>query len=279
MMSSLPAEHRISVREIYDYELIYVTAGKARITIGSKEYICTKNNAVLLRPGVPHEFEVIGEDEFVQPHIHFDLIYGENSEKTPISFKSRQAMSREELRLISSDILEPHIPAVFIPKAPDEFSRLLFDIIAIFEKRDHGYELACKIKLLELMSLIFSQFETASETYTGASSDSVVIVKNYIDSNYLTPITLEGLQKQFFVNKYTLIRNYKKLYKMSPISHYRNLRAEYAKSLLGKTNVPIKAIADELGYQDICSFSRFFHMQTGMAPMDYREARRKLDNK
>lgn len=278
MMSSLPVHHRIATRVIYDYELIYITGGMTRLTVDGTEYICHKNDAVLIRPGVPHSFEGIGEHELVQPHLHFDLVYNDNSPTTPISFKDRPAMSPRELKLIQPDTLDPSIPCIFTPYDADTFSKLIFDTISLFESRHVGFELECKIKVLRLLSLIFTQFETESRQ-TSLPFDPAITVKNYIDSNYLQPITLEDLQRQFYVNKFTLIRNFKRLFGVSPIAHYHNCRAEYAKNELRNTNRPIVSIAEELDYFDMCSFNRFFRMQTGMSPKEYRNSCDTLDKK
>lgn len=271
MFSSMSENHRIFTRVIYDYELIYVAGGKTKLTVGDTEYICEPNHAVLIRPGVPHSFEGTGEDVFVQPHLHFDLVYNENSEITPISFKNRSAMTDDELGLIQPDILDPHIPCVFTPCDADKFSRLLFDIISMFENRPPDFEIESKVCLLRLLSLIFAQFDTDTQAKQAAlPCDPAVSVKNYIDSNFLQPLTLEGLEQQFYVNKFTLIRNFKRMYGVGPIAHYRSCRIEYAKNALRNTSRSIGSIAEELDYFDMCSFNRFFRTQTGMSPREYR---------
>jgi AraC-like DNA-binding protein len=48
----------------------------------------------------------------------------------------------------------------------------------------------------------------------------------------------------------------------------------HAKRQIGYTNLSIKEIAHELGYDDIQAFSRFFKSKEGISPVQYRE---KLD--
>lgn len=47
-----------------------------------------------------------------------------------------------------------------------------------------------------------------------------------------------------------------------------------ARRLLGETDRPVKAIADELGYSDVFYFSRQFTVRVGMPPAQYRRERR-----
>ena len=84
---------------LFDYEIIFVQQGKCKLTFGTNEYICKKNDVVFIRPDLPHKIESIENFDFVQPHIHFDVIYSDNSENTPVSFKPRKKMSEAELSL------------------------------------------------------------------------------------------------------------------------------------------------------------------------------------
>ena len=56
MHSTLVESCIIKTRVLYDYELIYVRSGRCRITVDDTPHLCKKNDAVLLRPGVPHSF-------------------------------------------------------------------------------------------------------------------------------------------------------------------------------------------------------------------------------
>lgn len=273
MLSELPPGHSIAKRVIFDYELIYVTGGKVRMIIGGESYICKKNHVILLRPGVPHEFRCFDDSKLVQPHIHFDLTYNKNSEITPISFKDMPDMSASERALITEDTLDPHIPCVFVPYDTDRFAELFFGVIYAVRNRGANFELTAKIRFLELLMLIFEQFDA------GRPSESVNLslaetVKNYIDSNYKQQITLDGLQSQFFCNKYTLIRSFNREYGKSPMAYYRELRLEFAMTALASTNRTVSSIGKELNFPDIYSFSRFFKSLAGISPAKYRSDKR-----
>ena len=79
------------------------------------------------------------------------------------------------------------------------------------------------------------------------------------------------LEKQFYANKFTLMRNFKKAYRVNIINYYRARRTEYAKRVLRGSSLPVGVLAEQLNFTDVYSFSRFFKMQTGMSPSEYRE--------
>ena len=268
MYSVLAPGFVIGERDIFDYELIYVGGGSCDICFEGKVYTCKKGDAVLIPPGVRHSFSV-GKDEFVQPHVHFDVTYGKNSEITPVSFKKREKMTDAERALIQENLFaDIGIPCIFTPADPQTFGRLFFDTVDAFLAQKSGYELICKARMTELICLILNQFDAASPA--PADTGRVDAVKSYIDANYRQIITLDMLEKQFYANKFTLMRNFKKAYRVNIINYYRARRLEYAKRVLRGSALSVSALAEQLNFTDVYSFSRFFKSQTGMSPRKYR---------
>jgi len=272
MLSTLTAPFKINTRVIFDYEIILVTDGKCKITIDNTEYLCKKNDVVFLRPGIHHKLECVDHVDFVQPHIHFDMIYSNISDKRFVSFKPKEAMSDDELALIQEDVFKDMcIPYVFIPSDMANFRKLFFEIIEIFEKKKHNYELLYKAKMLELFNCILTQFDHSRMIETDIMSNPIIAVKNYIDNNYMSVMTLDFLSNQFYFNKYTLLRKFKSMYGKNIISYYRYKRIEYIKNILKTTNISISALSEELNFSDIYSFSRFFKTYVGCSPTVYRK--------
>ncbi len=269
MHSRLLAGTTIKMRILFDYEIIFVCDGECKITIDEKPYMCKKNDVIFIRPEVRHKFECTEYADFVQPHIHFDVCYSDKSEETPVSFKTKSEMSEYELSLIQEDILKDvDIPAVFVPYDIEKFKKTFFEIIRLFS--ENNSVLLYKAELLKLLNLILEQFEGKEEGKEEADN-KILLVKNYIDSNYLSVITLDALAEQFHLNKFTLLRKFRTIYKQNAISYYRSKRTQYAKIMLKETTLSIYAIAEKMNFTDIYSFSRFFKMQVGMSPTAYRK--------
>lgn len=273
MHSTLTAPFLINERIIFDYEIIFVQKGECSITIDQKEYTCKKNDVVFLRPGVPHKFESIGSVDFYQPHIHFDAVYGKKSEETPVSFKLRDEMSEYERTLIQEDIFaDVPIPDVFTPTDLEGFKKTFFEIIRIYQDKPFNYEILYKKQLLGLMDMLLQQFDSKkSSNHSDISPDIINAVKSYIDSNYCSRITLDFLAKQFYLNKFTLIRRFKARYKSNVMEYYYSKRIDYAKKMLSSTEFSIYGISEQLDFPDIYSFSRFFKNHTGISPTEYRK--------
>ena len=71
----------------------------------------------------------------------------------------------------------------------------------------------------------------------------------------------------------TFRRQFQSVMGMSPRDYVISSRIGHAKDLLGTTQLPIKQIADQLGYRDVFFFTRQFRKVTGVAPAAYRRSR------
>lgn len=271
MNSRILAPFYINERVIFDFEIILVRGGACKVTIDNMVYFVEKNDVVFIRPGVPHKFESIENANFIQPHIHFDVYYTPKSEERTISYQTRETMSEYELSLISEDVFKDvAIPCVFRLQDMSEFKSVFFDIIDIFQTKSDNFELAYKAKMLQLLQIILTQFDKKEQVESGNTDNVIYAVKNYIDNNFQSIITLDYLCHQFYINKFTLMRKFKILFSENIMAYYRNKRLHYAKDALTNTNLSVSNISEALNFNDLYSFSRFFKSAVGMTPTEYR---------
>lgn len=101
-------------------------------------------------------------------------------------------------------------------------------------------------------------------------SSAVAKVKKYLDTHFDQDITLDKMAEQVNISPYY----FSKLFKQETGSGFNNyltrMRIEKAKNLLENTEMPIKEVCAEIGYQDPNYFSRLFKRWTGLAPTELR---------
>jgi len=268
MYSVLKAPFTIKERVIFDYELIFVTGGQAKLTIDSKTYFVKKNNVIFIPPGIEHCIEVI-EGAFSQPHIHFDAIYNDLSLQRRISFKPRKRMNPQQLLMIQEDIFKDcDIPYVFTPSDIPKYQKYFFDTIDAWRGNGDLHNLICKADMILLLQLILNQF--CKENSSKTAYDYCDALKDHIDHNFNRIITLCDLEKQFGVNKFTMIRNFKKRFGKSVVAYYNSKRMDFAKQQLRDTSRSVTEIAVCLSFSDVYTFSKFFKKNTGLSPKQYR---------
>lgn len=86
------------------------------------------------------------------------------------------------------------------------------------------------------------------------------------------PITLDDLAGQAGMDKYRFLRTFKRSAGHTPMQELRLLRLEKAKLLLLTTDLPLKAIAPEVGIGDEYQLSKLFRKEFGMPPGEMRRS-------
>ncbi|CAM4245475.1 two-component system response regulator YesN [Paenibacillus endophyticus] len=96
-------------------------------------------------------------------------------------------------------------------------------------------------------------------------------VRHYMDKHYSESVTLEQLARAFFVSKEYLSKMFKQEYGRNVTDYMLHLRMVKAKEWLLDETIPIKAIAEMAGYEDITYFYRVFKKHFGIAPGEMRK--------
>lgn len=92
------------------------------------------------------------------------------------------------------------------------------------------------------------------------------IALHYPESSPVAAMTrLSGLAERSFK------RRFEQCTGMAPLEYVHTLRLEEAKQMLESCDMPIEAIATEVGYEDAGFFSRLFKRKVNMTPAQYRK--------
>lgn len=102
------------------------------------------------------------------------------------------------------------------------------------------------------------------------TKDYVAEVEQYIRYNYMSDISIEGLAKQVNIDRRYLSRMFKSKCGKSLKQFLTEVRMEKAEEFLRKGYM-VSCVADMVGYQDVCNFSKMFKRVKGKSPFYYRE--------
>ncbi len=95
----------------------------------------------------------------------------------------------------------------------------------------------------------------------------------YVEDNLIRPLTLQEIAHFANVSPRHLTRLFREFTGESPIRYVLRARLDRASALLLKTSLPIKAIAEQVGFTDEAYFSRCFRKLRGVSPIAYRSTR------
>lgn len=125
----------------------------------------------------------------------------------------------------------------------------------------------------ELISSIRQNFEIFASHYPKESKRQMNIeyIKEYIDNNFTTNITLKEVANLHFISPSHLSKLFRAKYSMTFQEYIIYRRMTYAEHLLHDPILSIQEIASMTGYDNAFNFSRAFKNYFGISPSHYRK--------
>lgn len=128
----------------------------------------------------------------------------------------------------------------------------------------------CMAHLIDLLYALGHPLDKCPEECEGEYNYHVSKAKDYIETHYTEPITLEALAAYLGIHKSYLCTIFKKATKQSFCSYTNMVRIEKSKTLLKEGNHSILDIALAVGFSSASYFNTTFKKVVGLTPIEYR---------
>ena len=99
-----------------------------------------------------------------------------------------------------------------------------------------------------------------------ATGDLAMRIRTYIRNHLDRRMTLDDLAKEADMSKYHFARTFKEITGQTPMGLVNQMRVEAVQELLLQTDLPLEAIAIEVGLADASHLSHMFRRLTGHSP-------------
>ena len=147
------------------------------------------------------------------------------------------------------------------------------------EQRDWYWSCRGRSYFMEIIIALERMYGLIGYGLTHQKSDNASIIKNpklreavlYIESHYGNSITLSDISTNAGINHTTLTALMKEELGCTAIEYLMKYRITVSKKQLGFTNVPIKDIANMVGFKTVQHFNRIFKEHTGTTPAEFRK--------
>lgn len=239
-------EHYCIERDYLDALLVMlVEKGSIQLHYHGKEYTASAGDMLLFDCAVPHRYTADPYAEFYWVHFSgansldlYHFLTRENGSvlyHAPHTQKSAMQIRNLVRQFATNQLIRD-----------SEHSRLLYNAMCY---------------LMETNSL---------ETALPENSPTQQAVK-YIQSHLGEDLSLKRLSAEVHLSPSHLIRVFRSNLHYSPHEYIVRMRLDRAKYLLKSTDMPIKAIAAEVGYGTESSFTGAFTEKIGVSPRKFRE--------
>lgn len=118
-----------------------------------------------------------------------------------------------------------------------------------------------------------------SEQKLEKSFDTARKIAAYIEKHYAEPISSEIIEQEFFLTFDYANRIFRKIMGCTIVRYRNTVRIQYAKAKMRATNMAVKEIAMELGFENVHYFSRIFKKIEGLSPSEYKRKFLKISDR
>lgn len=126
---------------------------------------------------------------------------------------------------------------------------------------------------INVMTLLAEYLTQTNRAFT-YNKELPKMIKDYLNRNYSSRITLDVLSKKFGYCNVTLTKCFKKEYNTTIMQYLSDVRLEKAAEMITKTLAPFKQIATDCGFSDQNYFSKAFTKRFGCSPSEYKKQKR-----
>ena len=235
---------------LHSYLILYTVSGKGSLTYRGKKYKLSKGHVFYIDCREYQYYEQDGTEPWEILWVHFNGIccngyYNQFSEH-------------------NSPVVEI-IPESSIPSN-------LWRLLEVHTRKDAGMEpIASQIitdMLTELLLCVKIPGNWASPGSIPAFINKTV---ELVDKRYAEKLTLDLLAAEVSVNKYHLLKQFKKYIGCTPNQYLINIRINEAKEMLIHTSMSVKEIAHHSGFEHVSHFINIFRKQEGATPLAFRQ--------
>ena len=226
----------------------FLTEGSFSITIGDTEYTAQPGDWFFIPAGTMHSYSNIPGVEMKKYWMHFDL------------YPSANLLSSLQVVHKVNAAGNAKVMALFA-----EFARLR-------KSPDLSDRLRVKAIILNLLAEYICLADRNTQVSGEERDEDMRNVLAYIQENFRRNLTTEELAGVCHMHPTHFIRAFKLRMAQTPHQYISDVRMEYARQLLDRSDKSIIEIAEDAGFYDLAHFSRTFKQYYSMTPSQYRKA-------
>ena len=241
------------------YELYCLLSDHYIYHVEGNQYDLYPGSLVLVRPGETHWPELQGPPREIERIVLW---------LNPDFISSLSIFLPATLGTLGENLQDEHL---IIPeeKTYQVILGLLYSLLYEKDRADADSQYLCHLILSQLLihiSRVLCQRARPREK-PGTRYEEIMKVHEYINAHYREPLSVGGLARQFFMDKGTMTRQFKRIVGMTPGDYIRRKRLESACELI-RQGYGVQHAGYTSGFADYSAFFRAFRQCYGISPGD-----------
>ena len=158
-------------------------------------------------------------------------------------------------------------PTLLFERCPETVAQKFDALYNAFAGIEAKSAMHCNSILYQLLLNISDETRVTPQAKV---EESILQVIAYLRRHYCETVSIKELCKISLLSSTQLRENFKKYTGCTMVEFKNKLRVENAKIQLLKTNLPVKVIAAQLGFENVFYFSKVFKQFTGVSPSEFK---------
>ncbi len=244
--------------------LIYILNGEGKYEMGGRMYDVSSGTFFICNPDVTHHRILTGNQRIEEFHVGISDLRLKGLPENHLIPKNEEPLF--DFKHYGQAFLNSIGEVMVEQQKNDETSILMLKciimkmLVYIIKER---YISVCKPKK-PVISL---------ERYE--KTEMVNNIRAFITENYMKPLSLAQISANTYLSPIYVSKVFKEAVGESPITYLIRIRLSKACELLENSDIPIKDIAEQVGYPDAYYFSKLFKKYFGVSPAHYRRVKEK----
>lgn len=243
------------------HQVLLIREGTVRIQINAKEYVCGPDSVFFISNLESHSIKIL---EY--PYKRYVLSIPVNLpflNQSPV-FGILLQHSESFSHLVSLD-----------GKSAGKFLLLMDDMVRECAEKKSEWQLSIACNITRLLIELF-RYSPASFPENSATNMAEIVLdmQKCIAARYFEEISLEALAEKYFVSKYHLSREFKRLAGYNFKEYLILQRISAAKDYLAHSAMPVAEVGAHCGYKNVNHFIRIFRNTVQKTPYQYRKETR-----
>lgn len=243
---------------LQDHLLLCVLEGTKHIYYGGTTYTVHKNEMVLLKKNINFDYHKTG-------NFHEDSCYD------CLMFFLKDEFILDFIKLTGiKEFSHDELARVTVKTVQEPLLSFLGSIRPYFQNPSSIDAGLVRLKMLELLYDLATIDKELLLQLLQLKHQMVADIPKVIEENYTNPLSLEEFAYLSGRSLSSFKRDFQVIYKVSPGQYIREKKLNRANELLLMTELSIKDICYETGFDSVSNFSRLYKKSYGVTPSDYR---------